>query len=41
MVEAWKNRISIDSEILVGKPIVRGTRLMVEFIKNLAEYLPR
>jgi hypothetical protein len=24
MAEAWKNRISIDSEILAGKPIAKG-----------------
>jgi uncharacterized protein (DUF433 family) len=35
MAETWKNRISIDSEILAGKPIVKGTRLSVEFIMEL------
>jgi len=35
MTEAWKNRITIDSETLVGKPIVKGTRLSVEFILEL------
>jgi uncharacterized protein (DUF433 family) len=29
------NRIVVDPEILVGKPIVRGTRLSVEFILGL------
>jgi len=28
----WQERIVIDPGILVGKPIVRGTRLAVEFI---------
>jgi uncharacterized protein (DUF433 family) len=29
------NRIVVDPEILVGKPVVRGTRLAVEFIIDL------
>lgn len=29
---SWQERIVIDSEVLVGKPVVRGTRLAVEFI---------
>lgn len=31
----WKDRIYIDPEILVGKPIIKGTRLAVEFIIDL------
>ncbi|MEN6548539.1 MAG: DUF433 domain-containing protein [Armatimonadia bacterium] len=31
----WRERIHIDPEILVGKPVVRGTRLAVEFILGL------
>lgn len=31
----WRARIVIDPQILVGKPIVRGTRLAVEFIIDL------
>ena len=31
----WKERIVIDPGILVGKPVVRGTRLAVEFIVDL------
>ena len=31
----WKERIVIDSEILVGKPVIKGTRLAVEFIIDL------
>lgn len=30
-----QDRIVIDPEILVGKPVVRGTRLAVEFIIDL------
>jgi uncharacterized protein (DUF433 family) len=28
-------RISVDPGIMVGKPIIRGTRLTVEFVLNL------
>jgi uncharacterized protein (DUF433 family) len=28
----WKNHIVSDKEILNGKPIIKGTRLSVEFI---------
>lgn len=31
----WPDRIAIDPEVLVGKPIIRGTRLAVEFIIDL------
>ena len=31
----WKERIIIDPEILVGKPVVKGSRLAVEFIIDL------
>jgi uncharacterized protein (DUF433 family) len=31
----WQERILIDPEILVGKPVVKGTRLAVEFIIDL------
>ena len=31
----WKECIIIDPEILTGKPVVRGTRLAVEFIVGL------
>jgi uncharacterized protein (DUF433 family) len=31
----WKDRIVIDPDILVGKPVVKGTRLAVEFIVGL------
>jgi uncharacterized protein (DUF433 family) len=33
----WQNRIVIDPNIIVGKPIIRGTRLTVEFILNLMD----
>lgn len=32
---SWQDRITIDPAILTGKPIVRGTRMAVEFILDL------
>lgn len=31
----WEERIIVDPKILVGKPVIRGTRLAVEFIVDL------
>jgi uncharacterized protein (DUF433 family) len=31
----WQERITIDPSILVGKPVIRGTRLAVELIVEL------
>ena len=31
----WKDLIIIDPEVLTGKPIVKGTRMAVEFIVGL------
>jgi uncharacterized protein (DUF433 family) len=31
----WQERIAIDPDILVGKPVIKGTRLAVEFIVDL------
>ncbi len=31
----WQDRITVDPNILVGKPVVKGTRLAVEFIIDL------
>ena len=31
----WQERIVIDPQILVGKPVIKGTRLAVEFIIEL------
>jgi len=31
----WRDRIVFDPKILVGKPVVKGTRLAVEFIIDL------
>jgi len=31
----WEDRITLDPAILAGKPVVKGTRLAVEFIIDL------
>jgi uncharacterized protein (DUF433 family) len=31
----WKNRIVVDPKVLVGKPVIRGTRIAVEFVVEL------
>lgn len=31
----WQDYITIDPDILVGKPVVKGTRLAVEFVIDL------
>ena len=31
----WQDRITIDPAVLVGKPVIKGTRLAVEFIVDL------
>lgn len=32
---SWQDRIVADPAILVGKPVVKGTRLAVEFVVGL------
>ena len=31
----WGDRIILDPKVLSGKPVVRGTRISVEFVVNL------
>jgi uncharacterized protein (DUF433 family) len=31
----WRSRITIDPKVLSGKPVIRGTRISVEFILDL------
>lgn len=31
----WQDKIIIDSDVLAGKPVVRGTRIAVEFVLEL------
>ena len=28
----WKDHISVDRDVLVGKPVIKGTRISLEFI---------
>ena len=35
MEEGWRDRITVDPEILAGKPVIKGTRIAVEFILEL------
>jgi len=32
---SWKGRIVVDPAVLIGKPVVHGTRLSVDFIVGL------
>ena len=37
----YKNRISADPQIMLGKPVIKGTRITVEFIlRKLSEGMP-
>ena len=31
----WQKRILIDPQILAGKPVIKGTRISVEFVMEL------
>lgn len=31
----WHDRIRVDPSILVGKPVIKGTRISVEFVIDL------
>ena len=31
----WHSRIAIDPKVLVGKPVIRGTRISGEFVVDL------
>lgn len=35
MAPDWRERITLDPAVLVGKPVVRGTRIAVEFVLDL------
>ena len=34
---AWRDRIELNPEILTGKPVVRGTRLAVEYVLDMLD----
>jgi uncharacterized protein (DUF433 family) len=31
----WHDRISVNPKVLVGKPVIKGTRIAVEFVVDL------
>ena len=31
----WHDRIVVDPDVLVGKPVIKGTRIAVEFVIGL------
>jgi uncharacterized protein (DUF433 family) len=31
----WRERIVVSNDVLVGKPVIKGTRLAVEFVIDL------
>jgi uncharacterized protein (DUF433 family) len=35
MFDNWRERIVVDPKVLVGKAVIRGTRLSVEFVLDL------
>jgi uncharacterized protein (DUF433 family) len=35
LTEEWKDRITFNPDVLSGKPIIKGTRIAVEFIMDL------
>ena len=35
VVVNWESRIAVDPKILVGKPLIRGTRIAVSFVLEL------
>ncbi len=35
MAEDWKKRIVLNPKVMVGKPVIKGTRLTIEFILEL------
>ncbi|HEX7127846.1 MAG TPA: DUF433 domain-containing protein [Thermodesulfobacteriota bacterium] len=34
-IPAWQDRIAVDPAVLAGKPVIKGTRLAVEFVVEL------
>jgi len=38
MIVTWRDRIGAEPNVLGGKPVIKGTRLSVEFIVGLVEH---
>jgi uncharacterized protein (DUF433 family) len=34
-MDQWRSRITLNPKVLAGKPIIKGTRISVEFILDL------
>ena len=34
-MDEWRSRISVDPKVLVGKPVIKGTRISVELVVGL------
>ena len=32
---SWRDRTTVDPKVLVGKPVIKGTRIAVEFLMEL------
>ena len=41
MVDELLSRITVNPKVMLGKPVIKGTRLSVEYILNLLAHNPR
>ena len=35
MAEEWKKRIELNPKVMVGKPVIKGTRITIDFLLEL------
>ncbi len=35
MTEEWKKRIELNPKVMVGKPVIKGTRITIDFLLEL------